>query len=202
MNEIFEYRKKLNIKKIALAIILILFVVVMITDLISGIVNKKEENDLEAQNPNSIFYDVNNTISIELSKQYELSQYKPSGDYLIELRAPNDLNIFISHKNLIENRTLASIVSSDLRSYIEEYNSYSNLSDITEFVAKDKTAYTYSFHYLDSKTNTPFYLQVVWIESENGYYIFDIEFPLENLNNYTKILNEVLESFTIIQFNK
>lgn len=198
MNEIFEYRKKLNIKKIALAIVLILFVVIMITDLISGIVNKKEENDLEAQNPNSIFYDVNNTISIELSKQYELSQYKPSGNYLIELRAPNDLNIFISHRELIENRTLASIASSDLRSYIKEYTHYSNLSDITEFNVKDKTAYTYSFHYLDSNTNIPYYLQVVWLECNTGYYIFDIEFPLENLNNYTKIPNETLEAFAIL----
>lgn len=197
MNEIFEYRKKLNIKKIALAIIIILFFVIIITDLISGILNKKESDNIEAQNPNSIFYDANNTISIELSKQYELSQYKSAGDYLIELRSPNDLNIFISHKNLIENRTLSSVASSDSRSYIEEYTSYSNLSDVTEFTIKDTTSYTYSFHYLDSKTNTPFYLQVVWIESENGYYIFDIEFPLENLNNYTKIVNETLKSFTI-----
>lgn len=197
MNEIFEYRKKLNIKKIALAIIIILFFVIIITDLVSGILNKKESDNIEAQNPNSIFYDTNNTISIELSKQYELSQYKPSGDYLIELRNPNNLNIFISHKNLIENRNLSSVVSSDLHSYIEEYTSYSNLSDITDFTTKDKTAYTYSFHYLDSKTNTPFYLQVVWLECETGYYIFDIEFPLENLNNYTKIVNETLESFTI-----
>ena len=198
MNEIFEYRKKLNIKKIALAIILILFIVIMILDLVSEITNKKEPINVDAQNPNAIFYDSNNTISIELSKQYELSEYKPSGDYLIELRSPNNLNIFISHQDLIENRTLSSIVSSDLRSYIEEYTSYSNLSDVTEFTLKDKIDYTYSFHYLDSKTNTPYYLQVVWLESENGYYIFDIEFPLENLNNYTKIVNETLEAFTIL----
>lgn len=198
MNEIFEYRKKLNIKKIALAIILILFIVIMILDLVSEITNKKEPINVDAQNPNAIFYDSNNTISIELSKQYELSEYKPSGDYLIELRSPNNLNIFISHQDLIENRTLSSIVSSDLRYYIEEYTSYSNLSDVTEFTVKDKIAYTYSFHYLDSKTNTPYYLQVVWLESENGYYIFDIEFPLENLNNYTKIVNETLEAFTIL----
>ena len=198
MNEIFEYRKKLNIKKIALAIILILFIVIMILDLVSEITNKKEPINVDAQNPNAIFYDSNNTISIELSKQYELSEYKPSGDYLIELRSPNNLNIFISHQDLIENRTLSSIVSSDLRSYIEEYTSYSNLSDVTEFTVKDKIAYTYSFHYLDSKTNTPYYLQVVWLESENGYYIFDIEFPLENLNNYTKIVNETLVAFTIL----
>ncbi len=198
MNEIFEYRKKLNIKKIALAIILILFIVIMILDLVSEMTNKKEPINVDSQNPNAIFYDNNNTISIELSKQYELSRYKPSGDYLIELRSPSNLNIFISHQDFIENRTLSSIVSSDLRSYIEEYTSYSNLSDVTEFTVKDKTAYTYSFHYLDSKTNTPYYLQVVWLESENGYYIFDIEFPLENLNNYTKIVNETLEAFTIL----
>ena len=38
----------------------------------------------------------------------------------------------------------------------------------------------------------------VWIETENGYYILDIEFPLENLNNYTHIINDVLDTFNTL----
>ena len=185
-------------KKLILAIILILFIIIVISEILSNIFFKKNNITTDDQNPNSVFYDINKTISIELSKQYELSQYKSLNDYLIELRSPNNLNIFISHKDLIENRTLDEIVSADLRSYIEEYKTYSNLSDITEFSIQNNTAYTYSFHYLDSSTSTPFYLQVIWLQYNNRYYIFDIEFPLENLNLYTNIITEVVNSFNII----
>lgn len=201
MNELFQFRKELNIKKIIIAIIIVLFCIVITCELISHWINAKNEELKEEQNPNTIFYDKNKTISIELSKQYQFTQYHSSDNYLIELRSPNELNIFISSRNLIENRSLSAIATADLRSYIENFNGYSNLSDLKEFNIGDKIAYTYSFHYLDSVTKTPFYLQVIWVEYENQYYIFDIEFPLDKLNNYTNIINETTNSFAIINPN-
>lgn len=197
MNELFQFRKELNIKKIIIAFIIIMFFIVIITELVVGLIKSKNQEVSEAQNPNSIFYDTNNTISIELSKQYQLSQYNSSENYLIELRSPSELNIFISFKDSIENHSLSEVASGDLHSYIENFNGYSNLSDLKEFKAGEKTAYTYSFHYLDAGTKIPFYLQVIWLQAENGYYIFDIEFPLESLNNYTNIINETINSFSI-----
>lgn len=200
MNELFESHKKLNIKKVALAIVLFLFLITIIFDLFSNLLKKENNNTVtiekkDATSPNSIFYDSENKISIELSKQYELNQYQSTNDYLIELRSPNNLDIFISKKDLVENHTLSEVVSADSNSYIENFNSYSNLSDVSEFIINDKIAYTYSFHYLDKYSKTPFYLQVVWLETSSCYYIFDIEFPLDNIENYTKILNETLTSF-------
>ena len=87
------------------------------------------------------------------------------------------------------------MASADSNSYIENFKTYSNLSSLSEFDFNNNTAYTYSFHYLDSSNKTPFYLQIVWLQTENCYYIFDVEFPVENMENYTKIVNEILTSF-------
>ena len=58
-------------------------------------------------------------------------------------------------------------------------------------------AYTYSFHYLDSQTNTGYYLQTIWIENNNKYYILDVEFPVKTLNENSKIINDILNSIVI-----
>lgn len=199
MNKLFEYHKQLNIKKLAIVIIIVVFFIIVIFDLFNNLLanenNTIQSHEKDPQNPNSVFYDNDNKISIELSKQYELTQYHSNNDYLIELRSPNNLDIFISKKDLIENRTLSEVVAADSNAYIENFKNYSNLSDLSEFNINDKTAYTYSFHYLDNSTKISFYLQVVWLETENGYYIFDIEFPLDNIENYTKLLNETISSF-------
>ena len=202
MNELFEYHKKLNTKKIILVIVITLFLIISVFDIISNFLNTNNTSPTqkhdEAKNPNSVFYDANNKISIELSKKYELQQYNSVNNYLIELRSPTNLDIFISSKPLIENRTLSEVATADSNAYIENFNNNSNLSDLSEFSIGDKIAYTYSFHYLDNSTKIPFYLQVIWMETENCYYIFDIEFPLDNLENYTKIINETINSFTEI----
>lgn len=206
MNELFGYHKELNIKKIIIAGIIILFFIVIVVEIIGMIIHKDSYTDkvteirdknIEAQNPNSVFYSESKNVSLELSKQYGLSQYHTTNDYLIELRSENNLNIFVSHRSKIENKPLDQVVSADLHSYIESYASYSNLSQMTELNIKNYNGYTYSFHYLDSKNNTPFYLQVVWIETDTGYYIFDIEFPLDSLNTYSNIINDSISSFVI-----
>ena len=208
MNELFEYHKELNIKKIIIAIIIILFCIVILFEIIGNIINKDSDTNtdkvtqirdknIEAQNPNSTFYSENRSISLELSKQYGLFQYYTTNDYLIELRSENNLNIFVSHRNIIENRSLTEVVSADLHAYIENYANYSNLSQIAELNTNNYKGYTYSFHYLDSSNNVPYYLQIVWLETEKGYYIFDIEFPLESLNDYVNIINDTIYSFVI-----
>ena len=88
MNELFEFHRKLNFKKIAIIIIFALFTIIVIFDILSFIFKSDDEkldDTKNSNNPNTIFYDSNNTISLELSKQYNLSQYESSNNYLIEL---------------------------------------------------------------------------------------------------------------------
>lgn len=197
MNEVFSFRKELNIKKIILVIIIILLIICALIFGISHILKEKEEKEIEDSNPYQTFYDSNNTLSLELSKDYGFVQYQPSNNYLIELRNENNLNIFISQNDLLSGRSLSEIASADIKSYIEEFNNYSNLSEIKEFDRNGSLAYTYSFHYLDSKTKTPYYLQVIWLEHNDKYYILDIEFPLDTLSTNSNIINDALNSLVI-----
>lgn len=194
----FDFDKKLNIKKVIFVAIVALFLLVILIELITTPIKKKKQQAIEDSNPNSTFTDNNSSLSITIPKKYELSQYIPKQNYLIEVRSPKNLNIFISNRDIVDDRNLVDIVSADRRSYLEEFNKYSNLSDITEIsVNGNLPAYTYSFHYLDSKMKQSFYLQIIWIQSEKGYYIIDVEFPLDDISSYANIITDITSSFKI-----
>ena len=53
----------------------------------------------------------------------------------------------------------------------------------------------YSFHYLDENLNKAFYIQVILLEIGEKIYIFDIDFPLEDLVLYTNLATETLSLF-------
>lgn len=199
MNNFFSWRKKLNVKKIAIISTIVLISVIMIVILFNIIEKYKsiqEEIAIENSKPNSIFYG-NNDISIELSKAYKLDQYDSKLDYIMELRSKDNLGIFISINDIINNKTLESIVKADRQAFTKNFNSYSNLSDMRELSVNDNLAYTYSFHYLDSNLNKPFYIQIVWLEINDKYYVFDIEFPLDDLVIYSNVVTETLATFKI-----
>lgn len=194
MNQIFEFRKELNIKKLVIVIIVAIAIILGII-FAASLISKKEEEKIEAEKPNRTFYSDDKSISLDFLKTYEFKQYNPQNGYLIELRTPNNLNIFVAKKDLLSGKNLYDIASADLKTYINEFTNYSNISELNEFDYNENKAYTYSLHYLNSKT--PYYLQVIWIETANAYYTLDIEFPLDDLNNYTNIINDTINSFKI-----
>lgn len=196
MNTLFDFHKQLNYKKIIIAIIISLFLITISIEIISNICKKSEEKKIEDTSPNKTFYSNDNTISLEISKKYEFTEFTPSNNYLLELRSPKDLNIFISFKNTLQNRPLLEIISADKRSFIEGFNGYSNLSEPKDIsINETNPMYTYSFHYLDNKLKKTFYLQIIWIQTQTGYYIIDTEFPLDDLNIYSNIITDILAGF-------
>lgn len=197
MNEIFEFRRELNIKKIMILVLIILIILgIVLWNTLSPSENKEAQKVI-SENPNTTFYSENKKVELTLSNTYNFTQYKPANNYLLEIRNENNLNIFISEETLLEGKSLSDIVSADLKTYISEFNNYSNVSNVSEFDRGGISAYTYSLHYLDSKTNTAYYLQTIWLENNNNYYILDIEFPLSSLNENSKIINDVLNSIVI-----
>jgi hypothetical protein len=106
------------------------------------------------------------------------------------------MDVYISKMEKMENRPLSSVARADKLAYLEEYNAYSNLSDIKELNVNGNEAYTYSFHYLDENLRKAFYIQVVLLELDDAIYVFDIDFPLDDLTLYTNLTTEVLETFT------
>lgn len=197
MHEIFSFRKELNTKKIIiLASIIILIIGIIIWKLLPPVKETIEEK-VEESNPIANFHSENENIVLELSKEYNFTQYSSTNNYLLELRNDDNLNIFITEENMIPNQILAEVVSSDQTAYISNFDKYSNLSSVSEFNLNNSLAYTYSFQYLDSKTKLAYYLQTIWIEKNDKYYIIDIEFPLDSLDENSKIINDVLNTLTI-----
>lgn len=200
MNEIFEFRKELNIKRILIVILIILIIIGVIGFIVWKALPPSEKNVFENrknENTNSVFQSENKNISLTLSSSYNFIQYKSNSDYVLELRNENNLNIFITEENSLENLVFSELVEADLKSYVSQFNNFSNVSNISEIDRGGNPAYTYSFHYLDSNTKTAYYLQSIWIEYNNKYYILDIEFPLNSLSENSKIINDVLNSIVI-----
>lgn len=197
MNEIFSFRKELNIKKILIVVAIAAVITFLVFHIIFSSFNNKNENIIENENPIATFSSTDNRFSIEFPKEYGFVSYSPSGDKLLELRNDKNLNIFVSSKDLMSNKSLSDIVSADITSYLEEFSNSSNISGITEFVHNEKPAFTYSFHYLDFSSKTTYYLQVMWLEYENNYYIIDVEFPLDDLYDNTSIINDILNNFKV-----
>ncbi len=193
MNELFQFHRELNIKKVLIfAIIIILIIVVF---LVPKNLKKSEEQKTEESNQNITFMSNDNRISLLLPKEYGFSEYKPVQNYILELRTENNIDIFVSHKELVENRNFNNIVSTDRESYIKTFNTYSNLSEIADLTISGNPAYSYSFHYLDN--NTAYFLQIIWIQTDTGYYIIDIEFPLSTLSSNYKLINDIITNFKI-----
>lgn len=194
----FLSKIKYNLKPstVIISIIIFLFLIVIIVEISQNIFIKIEDKKAEDISPNNIFYSNNKEISLEIAKKYELKQSHSSDKYLIELKSNISLNIYISKKDIIENKELSEIVSADKRAFLEEFDATSNISNLKEMqVLNDVPSYSYSFQYLDSNTKKAYYLHVIWIETETGYYIIDIELPVEYLNYYSNIITDTVSGF-------
>lgn len=195
-NNFYEEPRRLNIKKVVIiSAILIIIVISLIILIARKISSPKQISETLPNITTSIFYSHENLVSLELSNTFNLKQYQPKQNYLIELRSDNNLAIFVSKENIMPNKSLSEIVNADKSAYLSNFANYSNLSDIKELTIGENLAYTYSLHYLDKKLNQAFYLQVAWLQIGDIYYIFDIEFPLDDLSFNTNIVSNVLTNF-------
>ena len=195
--------EKLNIKKVIIAIsigvLLIVSIIVFTISRIGAHRNKvKSDSIINVQTiPETtinVYKDIAGTVSIELDKKYNLVQSQNS-EYLIKLSSNADVDIYLSKLDGLGERELYSVARADKLSYLESYNSYSNLSDLRELNVNGNQAFTYSFHYLDENLRKAFYIQVVLLKIGEDIYVFDMDFPLDELNFYTNLLTETLAEF-------
>ena len=142
------------------------------------------------------FYDENKSLSIALPNTYNLEKSTFNNNYLIELKSSQALKILISKKDIISGRKLSDIVFADRNSYIKNFQEISNVSEISSIsVNKDLESYIYSFDYLEDKQK--FNLKIIWIETEEGYYVIDITYPTSLADNFSNLIKEITSSFTL-----
>ena len=111
----------------------------------------------------------------------------------------NEVIKTIEKEKIIPDRILYNIVNKDKEIYIKEFSTTSNISDIREVsFTNGSKGYTYCFHYQDSKTKKPYYLQIILAQGIDNYYVISIDFPLDKLTTFSGIINEIISK---IKFN-
>ena len=190
---------KLNIKKVLIVAISIILIILIIVFLVFSKSTKLEQKKYgETFGDNKVFYSASREVQVTIPKGYEIKQFNTYTNYLLELRNEKSLNIFVSKIDFDSNQTIKNIIQADRETYTKEFTSISNLSDIKELSINNNLAYTYSFHYLDKNQNKAFYLQIVFMQINNNLYVFDFDFPLEDLSMYSSFITDFLNNFKVL----
>ncbi|MCR5186311.1 MAG: hypothetical protein K6D97_04255 [Clostridia bacterium] len=206
--EIFRFRRELNIKKILFFAIITIITLVIIICIVHNIMQFVNMTQTGKTTPSKIYYDKDKSVSIvldkDLNKKYKFKQYNSINDYLIELRSENNIGVFISRKEKLEDKDFAQVVQADCQEYVNQFTNYTNASLPQEFQTNiSPNAYTYSLQYLEKQTKTPYYLQVTWIEMDDYYYIIDTEMPYsilqETPEEASNVLTDILSNINIIK---
>lgn len=215
MNDYYSYERKLNIKKVIIAIAILLAIVIVITVAITknndtnnttatpnvevqssspSVPEKEEKKELST---NVVYQDINKTISVELKRSYGLKVIPPQDNRLLILQSTDNLSLYISKLDLIPNRDFLDVVTADKDSYVNNIGPYSNLTELRELQVGSLRAFTYGLQFLETTSNSAYILQIVWLETPDCYYVFDVEYPLSDDIYFQTVLTEALSTFSI-----
>lgn len=208
MEDFLNNDKKINIKKIAIILSIILAIFLISTILIlafkedkkptQAIIAEKEEVEASS-NPNASFVSLDETFIIELPKELNFKQYKSTRNYLLELRnEEKNFSVYISKFNIDTKRPIEDILKLEQDEFVKNFRYYSNLSTIKQIENTNyPDTYTYSLQYLDSKENITYYLQVIWIKINQTIYTLDFDFPQEKVTEYSSLITTILNNLKI-----
>ena len=216
MNDYYSYERKLNIKKVIIAIAILLAIVIVLIVAItknndkddittnsdvdkqtsSPSIPEKEEEEKELST-NVVYQDINKTISVELKRSYGLEVIPPQDNRLLILQSTDNLSLYISKLDLIPNRDFLDVVTADKDSYVNNIGPYSNLTELRELQVGSLRAFTYGLQFLETTSNSAYILQIVWLETPDCYYVFDVEYPLSDDIYFQTVLTEALSTFSI-----
>ena len=196
MNEIFEFRRQLNTKKVVGIAVLAALLLMYLIHSFFGSSNRdiKEKND--DANPYMVFTSLDKKISIELPKRYELTEIK--NDTTLSLQSNDGLIISIEEKTIIMGRTLKEIANIDKSLFINKFENSFDVSDLEPFTLEDSnllTSYKYNFKYI--KQSTEYDIHVYWIQDNSQYYITSVCIPQNYSSKYQGLESEILSSFKI-----
>lgn len=197
MNEFFEIHQNFDTKKIIFFSLIVIFLIFIIV--ISRTLKNNSATTLENQlssSSSTTFFDKENILGITLPKKYNLSlSPEDNNEHILNLKSDKNLNISITKTDLIENKTIEEICNLDKEHYITNFENVKNVSNLTESKVKEYPAYTYTFNY--SVSDVEIFFQTIWIKCENNYYILDVSFPQNDFEQFTNLINEILNSFEI-----
>ena len=195
MNNIFEFHRELNIKKVISVFILAVFIIILIV--VFHLQNKEKKlKEEEISNPYKTYISADNKVSLELPKRYNLQEIK--SNYLLQLQASDGLLINIEEKSILFGKSLNEVVNSDKNVYTQKFENAFDVSDLEEFNLENSntlSSYTYNFKYISNATL--YNIHVFWIQGNSCYYIISISFPEESTSKYQGLESEIISSFSM-----
>ena len=196
MEEIFSYKKTLNWKKIIIVIVIVVLAILRNEN--TGENQEEPSKNILNISTTSTFIDQTNHLELELPKKYNLKQVTSDSDnYVLELRAPNALGIFVSFEGFFSGTPITDLILKDREYYLSNYENTSNESDVFEDTINNIKVYYYSFDYTNSEKN--YILETVWVESDIGYFIMDITYLTDDLDKYSNLRTDIINSITFLK---
>lgn len=193
MNNIFEFHKELNIKKVIGLIALFVLIILLIVFFYPENTEKKLKKQ-EATNPYKTYASLDNRVSLELPKRYNLQPVE--SNYILQLQANEGLLINIEEEPLVFGKSLKEISTSDKDVYTKKFENSFDISDLKEFSLENNNAlssYTYNFKYIQEETT--YSIQIYWIQGNTCYYVISTSFPESTTNTYHGLESEIIASF-------
>lgn len=190
MNELFEFRKHLNTKKVIALVSLILIIILLFFFYKNNRITKKEEDS----NPYKSYYSIDRRISLELPKRYNLNETQ--SNHTLQLKSDDGLLINIEEETIVVGKSLKEIATSDKNVYIQKFENAFDVSDLQEFSLENGnslSSYKYNFKYI--KQSIEYNIQVFWIQGDTQYYTITISIPQNNISKYQSIQTEIISSF-------
>ena len=189
-------QKKLHVWRI----IIVALIVLLITAITIIIYRNQKYKDIPYYKENirlaTTYKDItsfDNSFTIKINNDYDIKKASLE-NYVLNLYTNDGFFMYVSSIKKY-NFDLLKILESDKNLYIQKFEPYSNLTDITETAYTNLTGYSYSLNFTKQDKNCVLYEFVTVIN--NKIYFFDFEYPAENAQMYLKLINELLNSVSI-----
>lgn len=141
-------------------------------------------------------YLIDNNFKITINNNLNLNTNKFSDKHIFELHSNNNFNLYIDKIENLDNYSLLLIAKGDKNYFPETFNSFSNISDISETTINNFPISYYNFEYLDTNTNQNYYIQINFIKINNNIYTIDVEFPISEKEIFLPIVSDILSTIT------
>lgn len=195
MNELFEFRKHLNTKKVVFFVIIL----IVILGLLLAFLFKNNESNFNQEDdtkPYKTYTSSDGKISLELPKRYNLNIEK--SDYILKLQSNDGLVINIEENTIVFGKSLKEIANIDKGNYISKFENAFEVSDLKEFSLENNnslSSYTYNFKHINQ--GLEYYIQVFWMQDNAKYYTISLCIPQNNSSKFQGIESEIISSFKI-----
>lgn len=193
MNELFEFRKHIDIRKVSIFIVCFVLMIFVFIKFLPQNTQKELEKEADS-NPYKTYYSSNKTFSLELPKRYNLKENYT--DEITLLQSDDGLQIKIEERAIVLGKALLDIATSDKTVYLEKFENSFDVSDLKDFSLSSTNSlsgYTYSFNYIQNSSE--YNIQVFWVQGNSKYYIITVCIPNNVSSNYEGIETEIISSF-------